>query len=181
MSESRHLFLTGFRGTGKSTVGVVLAERLGRPLIDLDQLIEERAGLSIREIFQQGGEPLFRDLESASLEEAVAGPASVISLGGGAILRESNRQRLAQSGVCFWLDADPETIFGRLSGDASTAERRPALTNLGELEEIRELLQRRRPLYEAAANYRIETAGKETQEVSEQILACWLANGGGAA
>lgn len=152
-----------------------MAERLGRPVIDLDQLIETRAGMSIREIFEQGGEALFRDLESERLREAVAGPASVISLGGGAILRESNRDLLAQSGVCFWLDADAETIFGRLSGDASTAQRRPALTNLGELEEIRELLLRRRPLYEVAANHRIETAGQEPREVSEQILARWLA------
>ncbi len=139
-------------------------------------MIEDRAGKSIREIFEQGGETLFRELESESLREVVARPASVISLGGGAILREANRDRLAQAGVCFWLDADAETIFGRLRGDASTAERRPALTNLGELEEIRELLRRRRPLYESVADYRIETDGKEAQEVSDQILARWLAS-----
>ena len=104
----------------------------------------------------------------------------MIALGGGAILREANRDLLAQSGVCFWLDADAETLYGRLRNDDTTTERRPALTGLGELEEIRELLQRRRPLYENAANHRIETAGKTSQEVADEIFAIWAANEGDA-
>ena len=175
MHPSKHLFLTGFRGTGKSTVGRLLALRLGMPALDLDELIEQRADQSIREIFEQGGESLFRELESQALDEVVQRPPTVIALGGGAILREGNRQLLRGRGICFWLDADPETILGRLQRDETTADRRPALTHLPELEEIRQLLEQRRPLYQAAADHRVETAGREAEQIAEQILELWWA------
>ena len=176
MSSSRHLFLTGYRGTGKSTVAVILGRKLGRPVIDLDHVIEQRAEKSIRDIFRIGGEPMFRDLETEALSEAVGRQSSVISLGGGAILRATNRELLRRSGTCFWLDADAETIVARLQGDATTADRRPALTNLGELEEIRQLLQQRRPLYQAAADHKIETSGREASEVADEIVDLWPAS-----
>ncbi len=175
MSGSRHLFLTGFRGTGKSTVGSILSQRLGRPMVDLDDFIEQRAGKTIREIFEDGGEPLFRTIESEVLGEVIEHPESVISLGGGAILRAENRALLRRSGTCFWLNADAETIVNRLQADDSTAERRPALTNLQQREEVGHLLEQRAPLYEMSADYRIDTTDKEPETVAEEILALWSA------
>lgn len=182
MNEPKHLFLTGFRGTGKSTVGRLLAQRLELPIVDLDDVIEQRAGKSIRAIFEQGGERLFRELESEALAEVVQGPPTVIALGGGAILRDANRELVRERGICFWLDADPETILGRLQQDETTAERRPALTHLPELEEIRQLLAQRRPLYQQAAHHRLESAGRDSEQIAEQILLFWqAATGSGSA
>lgn len=175
MSGSQHLFLTGFRGTGKSTVGFILSQRLARPLVDLDDFIERRAGKTIRQIFDDGGEPLFRAIESEVLGEVIEHPASVISLGGGAILREENRAMVRRSGTCFWLDADAETIVNRLRADDSSAQRRPALTNLKQREEVGHLLEQRASLYEMASDYRIETIGKEPGTVAEEILVLWSA------
>jgi shikimate kinase len=169
MQRSRHLYLTGYRGTGKTSVGLMLAKTLDCQVIDLDQCIEERAGKSIREIFDQGGESMFRQLETEALSEVAAQPQSVVSLGGGAILSAANRQMIRRGGVCFWLDADAETIFSRIQGDESTAQRRPALTSLEELDEIRQLLSQRRELYAEAADHRIETAGKPIQQVVREI------------
>lgn len=167
----QHLYLTGFRGTGKTSVGGMLAKSLGRIVIDLDQMIEANAGKSIREIFDMGGESLFRRLETEALTTAAEAPDSVVSLGGGAILSEENRDIIRQSGICFWLDADAETIADRIRQDQTTADRRPPLTSLGELEEIRQLLTERRNLYEAAADHRIETTGKSMDVVASEILA----------
>jgi shikimate kinase len=168
--------LTGFRGTGKSAVGLMLGKLLDRPNIDLDQVIEASAGVSIRRIFQQGGESRFRDLESEALDRVIDQDPAVISLGGGAILRESNRRRIKSSGICFWLDADAQTIAGRLLQDPSTAQRRPPLTELSELEEIKQLLEKRYPLYQAAADHRIDTVGREVSEVAASILELWNAS-----
>ena len=169
MQSPRHLYLTGYRGTGKSSVGALLAQRLGRPLIDLDQRIELAAGKSIREIFQEGGETAFRDLEAESLRAAAAESAAVISLGGGAILRDENRQIIRSTGLCVWLDADAETIARRIAEDTSTVTKRPALTPLGQLEEIRHLLRRRREFYRQAADYRVDTPGKSIPQVAEEV------------
>ncbi|MDB4676819.1 shikimate kinase [bacterium] len=170
MSKRQHLYLTGYRGTGKSTIAGRLGQQLQLPWTDLDDLIEANAGKSIREIFSDGGEIAFRDLESIALKEVASGPRSVIALGGGAILREGNRQEVARSGVCFWLDADAETLLVRLRGDASTAQRRPSLTDLSELDEIRELLEVRRPLYQQASDYRIDVSNLLPQQVVQQVL-----------
>lgn len=166
----QHLYLTGYRGTGKTSVGVTLAKSLGRLVIDLDQVIEANAGKSIREVFDQGGEPLFRQLETEALTIVADAPRAVVSLGGGAILSEENRGIIRRSGLCFWLDADAETIAERIHRDQTTPDRRPPLTSLGELEEIRQLLSERRNLYDAAANHRIETTEKSVDEVASEIL-----------
>jgi shikimate kinase len=144
-------------------------------MVDLDDFIEQRAGKTIRRIFDDGGEPLFRTIESEALGEVIEHPQSVISLGGGAILRAENRALIRRSGTCFWLNADAETIVNRLRADDSTAERRPALTNLQQREEVRHLLEERSSLYEMSADYRIETSGKEPETVAEEILALWSA------
>ena len=170
LRHSASIYLTGYRGTGKTSVGAVLAERLALPLIDLDEAIERAAGRTIRQIFATGGEEAFREAEAACLAEVACGPRAVVALGGGAILRPANRQRIRSSGLCVWLDADAETLARRLVADATTAERRPALTQLGQRDEIERLLEVRRPLYREAAEHRVETAGKTIEQVAEDIL-----------
>lgn len=171
MTTSSLLYLTGYRGTGKTSVGAVLARRLDRPMIDLDHTVEQAAGRTIREIFAAGGEEAFRDAESECLEEVAHGPSAVVALGGGAILRPANRQLIRGSGRCIWLDADVDTLAERIAADTTTAERRPALTDRGQREEIRQLLETRRPLYRDVSDHRIDTAGKTVQEIAEEILA----------
>lgn len=171
MVSTGHLFLTGYRGTGKSSVAARLAGQLQRPLIDLDQVIESSAGKSIREIFATGGEPLFRKLESESLLRVTLTAPAVIALGGGAVLSEHNRELIAGSGICVLLTADAETIAARIAGDAATAESRPPLTSLDSQAEIRQLLKLRAKAYAAAADYTIATEDLSIDQVADAVLA----------
>lgn len=173
MATTKHIYLTGFRGTGKTSVGSLLAKSLRRTVIDLDGVVTANAGKAISEIFQDGGEVAFRDLESSALESVSQTENAVISLGGGAILRAGNRAVIRSTGVCVWLDCDADTIARRLQQDVVSVEQRPALTTLDELQEIRELLQARHPLYQEAADHRLDTAGKTIEQVADEIME-WL-------
>ncbi|MGB7344391.1 MAG: shikimate kinase [Pirellulaceae bacterium] len=165
----QHIYLTGYRGTGKTSVGKILAHRLDRQLVDLDDRVEAAAGKTIREIFDEGGEKSFRDWESKCLKLVTSETNGVIALGGGAILRESNRDLIASSGICFWLDADAATLAERIFGDQSTHSRRPALSDLDPADEIRHLLAQREPLYRAVSKHRIETTGKTIDAIAAEI------------
>jgi shikimate kinase len=162
------VLLIGYRGTGKSTVARLLAQRLGWDWLDADAVLEERAGRSIRDLFAAEGEAGFRAREAALLEELCRCQRHVIATGGGVILREENRRRLRAAGPVVWLVADPETIWQRLQADAATAQRRPPLT-VGGLAEVRELLQVREPLYRECACCSVETAGRSPAEVAAVI------------
>jgi shikimate kinase len=166
----KHLYLTGYRGSGKSSVGRLLARQLGRRWIDSDDLIESQAGTSIRELFAASGETAFRDLEEAAIADIADRPPAVVSLGGGAILRQANRRRIAESGVCIWLCVDAPTVMRRLAHDQTTTARRPALTDLPQRQEIEKLLADRRPLYEQVAQYRVETSGQRLEQIVRRIV-----------
>jgi shikimate kinase len=167
----RHLYLAGYRGSGKSTVGRVIAEKVGRPWIDLDDEIETTQGRSIRDIFADGGEAIFRDLEEAALASVASRSPAVISLGGGAVLRDSNRRQIADSGVCVWLQIDAQTALNRLTADLTTAERRPALTTLPPRQEVESLLAMREPLYRQVADVRVDTVGRTLDDIVIDIFA----------
>ncbi|QEG00666.1 Shikimate kinase 2 [Stieleria maiorica] len=169
------IYLTGYRGTGKTTVGKLISAQLATECVDLDDVIEQAAGKSIREIFAEGGEELFRNWESRCLGQVAADQARgrVISLGGGAILRDQNRQVIRQTGVCIWLTAGADVIADRLSTDQTTGQRRPALTDLSAVEEIRELLARREPLYRQSADFVLETDQKSPEQLAAEVVA-WL-------
>lgn len=171
MALSSHLYLTGYRGTGKTSVARLLADRLEVSAIDLDAMVEQTAGITIHEIFEQSGESGFRDLESSSLVTVSQMPPAVVSLGGGAVLRRENRERIAATGTCVWLDAEVETIAQRLGTDETTPLRRPALTSMDALEEIRHLLDERRPVYEEASQHRIDTTHRTVDQVADDVLA----------
>lgn len=177
-TRPNHLYLTGYRGCGKSTIAKELAARLNFPLIDLDELIELEAGMTIAKIFEAESEAGFRDRESVSLQQVAAGTRSVISLGGGAILRPNNREIIAQSGWCVWLDASPETIADRLSTDATTGQRRPSLTGLPVVEEIETVMRTREPLYRDSSHLRIDTTDRSIVQIASEIIDVWCATQG---
>jgi len=165
-----NILLIGYRGTGKTTVAKCLARRLGWDWIDADVEIERRAGKSIAEIFAQQGEEAFRDLETEVVADLTAGDSQILALGGGAILREENRRRIASAGTVVWLKASAETIHARITADATTAGRRPNLTASGGMAEIRELLDFRTPIYRQCADLQIDTDERTPDEIAEEII-----------
>jgi shikimate kinase len=171
----RGLVLIGYRGTGKSTVGRIVAERSGRRFVDADREIEARTGRSIRSIFAEGGEPAFRESEERTLAELVVeAPGAVLATGGGAVLREANRRRLREFGFIAWLSADPTELARRLGADTSGLAERPALTAAGTLEEIARVLADRTPLYQGLADAVVPTDGRDPRDVAEAVLGCWI-------
>jgi shikimate kinase len=165
-----NLVLIGLRGTGKTSVAAVLAERLGWPWFDADALIEARAGKSIKQIFAEDGEPAFRDLEAQVVAELAAAEQTVLALGGGAVVREQNRAALAGRGKVAWLMASPETLWRRIEADSLTASRRPNLSAMGGINEIIATLDARRDLYRACADLEVDTEGKTPAQVADAIL-----------
>lgn len=168
------LFLIGSRGTGKSTVGRVLAQRLGWQFLDADEQLEAVAGRTIAAIFSEEGEAGFRDRETAVLAELCGLERHVVATGGGVVLRPANRKRLRRSGFVAWLRASPEVAFGRLQDDPTTASRRPNLTAAGGLEEMRALVASREPLYRECAEFAIDAGALSPEAAANAILtACY--------
>jgi shikimate kinase len=167
----RGLVLVGYRGTGKSTVGRLLAGTMGRKFIDVDLEIEARSGRSIGAIFAQWGEPVFRDWEERTMAELLEQyPLAVVAPGGGSVMREVNRSRIRAFGHIVWLTADADELARRLAGDERGQESRPALTSRGMIEEIAHVLRERKPIYEGLADLVVETGGKNPEEVAGAIL-----------
>lgn len=169
------IFLIGYRATGKTTVGPLVANRLGWTFVDADVLLEERAGKSIARIFADEGEPAFRDLEARHLAELSENPKQVLSTGGGVILRPSNRELLRNRGFVAWLDAPAELIWERMQLDPTTLARRPNLTAAGGLQEVKDLLAVREPLYRATAHASFP-ADRSPEWLADAIVQVW--NGG---
>lgn len=165
-----NLALIGYRGTGKSHVARLLAEQLNWPMVDADIYVEQQAGKTIAEIFSENGESGFRDLESRALEELTHDSRQILSLGGGVVLREDNRKRIADHCFTVWLTASPSEIVRRLSRDASTEARRPSLTGKSTCDEVEEVLTARLPLYQQCADITIDTAGLTPDQVTQSVL-----------
>ncbi len=161
--------LIGYRGTGKTTVAKRLADQLGWVVVDTDELIELRAGKSIKQIFDKDGELRFRDLEADVIREAVKIPRQVLALGGGAVLREETRQVLTACNV-VWLQADAQTLAARISDDPVSRSRRPNLTAAGGIAEIQQLLAQRQSVYEETADYSVDTTAKSPEQVADEIV-----------
>lgn len=164
------VILIGLRGSGKSTVGRLIAGRMLRPFLDTDEIITRSAGMNIKQIFDRGGEPLFRSLEADAVKQAAAVPGAVISTGGGVVLSEDNVRILRACGPVIWLDAPAQVLWNRISTDTATGASRPNLTAFGGLREVEELLERRRGLYMRAAHL-VVAADDAPEKIADRILA----------
>ena len=161
--------LTGFMGSGKTTVGKVLADFLGCPFSDLDDLIEKKAGKSIPEIFAQDGEVAFRQLEAKLLRQTVekyGENTAILSLGGGAVTTPASVTLLHEKTVCIYLRATLETLLQRLEGQTAG---RPLADDA-----LAERLTERAPLYEKTAHVIVDTDGLSPEEVADEIIICAL-------
>ncbi len=165
-----NIVLIGYRGAGKSQVGALLARRLGMAYIGMDAAIVIRAGMTIPEIVAVSGWPHFRDLESAEARELAGRDNLVIDTGGGVIERPENIEVLQKNALIVWLKASVATIVARIEGGTE----RPALT-AGKTftEEVAEVLERRTPLYQSAANVEIDTDPLTPEQVAERIVEIW--------
>jgi shikimate kinase len=170
ITVSMVLTLIGYRATGKTTLAKRLAQRLGHDWIDADVEIERRAGKSIARIFADDGEPAFRELEAQVIAELCQRPRLVLAAGGGSPLRPESRQAMRRGGHVVWLTAQPETILARMTADATTAGRRPNLTEKSPLDEIVELLALREPIYRESAHLVVDTENKRPGQLVDEIL-----------
>jgi shikimate kinase len=159
------IVLIGFMGAGKTTVGTLLAARLGLPFTDSDQVIEQRAGRSVRQIFAEDGEPAFRALEHQVIAELLDGPPIVLALGGGAAEHPQTQNKLANAKVVY-LHVSYEQALRRVGGDRDP-ESRPLLAR----PDLAGLYERRLGVYAGVATMTVPTDGRDPLAIAEDILA----------
>ena len=165
-----NIVLIGYRGSGKTTVGRRLADRLKMRFVDTDDLIEERQGNPVSDIVKSHGWGHFRKLEKNTIEEISKEDHLIIAPGGGAVLDTDNVKALRENGFIIWLKAEPEVLFKRIEGDPQTTPQRPPLTEKGSLEEIKEVLAYRNPFYEWASGAQLDTSAIDVETAGEKIL-----------
>lgn len=162
--------LTGFMGSGKSSVGRIVADTLGCPFMDLDEIIEKSEGRGIPEIFSADGEEGFRRLEAKCLRSTISkysASTAVLALGGGTVTIPGATSLLQEKTLCIYLKAAPETLASRLEGNTSS---RPLLQEGKLIENIRERLSGREKLYREAAHIVLETDGLSPEEIADEII-----------
>lgn len=154
-------------GSGKTTIGKLLATKLNMDFVDLDDWIEKEAKMTINEIFAKLGEPHFREVETKIVKKARNEVNnSVISTGGGVILKEENVENLHQAGVLIWLKVSPEKVYERIKNTFH----RPLLNCLDPVEKIKKLLSFRTPYYTKAADYIVDTSNLTVEEIVSKIV-----------
>ena len=172
-----NLVLIGYRCTGKTAIGRILAAQLGWPLADTDTLVQERAGRSIQAIVTEGGWADFRRREREVIADVASRDRQVVSAGGGAVLDEANRRTLRAGGKVVLLTSSAETIWERMKADPKTLSERPNLTEEGGLAEVRRVLAERLLTYRAAADYTVPTDRFPPEETAGRVLAYLKATG----
>ena len=172
--KPNNIVLVGFMGTGKTSVGRRLASQLRMRYVDTDDIIERDSGRRIAHIFEEDGEPAFRDLESEAVLKASQLYNHVISTGGGVVLRASNMEALKQNGIIFCLTATPEEIYRRVRHQTH----RPLLQTPDALAKIRSMLEERHPYY-AEADYKVRTTGRSFREITGYIRQVYAKNSRG--
>lgn len=161
----RCIVLVGLMGVGKSSVGRRLARRLGLPFVDSDEAIEEAAGRKVAEIFESYGEPAFRDVERRVIQRLIGGEPKVIATGGGAFVDPETRALVLERCIAIWLDADVETLAGRVA----RRNHRPLLRDRDPAEVLAELAELRNPIY-AEAHLRVESRTAPHERTVELVL-----------
>jgi len=169
--------LIGYRGSGKSSVARLLATALKLSWIDSDDVIEERSGRTIREIFAEDGEDEFRRIEQSVIHELTSQESLLIAAGGGAILAEENRRCMKAAGPVVWLQASVANLAERIQQDETTGDRRPSLTGQSVAEEVETVLTSRLNQYQDAATITVNTDGLSLQQVADEIHRQLLATG----
>jgi len=165
------IVLIGYRCTGKTTAGKRIAERLGLPFYDTDELIQGQSGKSVRGIVEEEGWAAFRAVEKKIVKQLPTLGDGVIAAGGGAIMDAENREVLHDTGFCVWLTADERTVVERMQNDQVSAAQRPPLSDDGLERETAAILEVRRPIYQEVADCIIDTAGKGIDAVADEVCA----------
>ncbi len=163
-----NLWLIGMMGSGKSTVGRLLAAEMNRPFIDLDAVIEGAAGKAVADIFASEGEAAFRERE----EEAVASTAgadAIVACGGGVVLREGNVRLMRESGIVVWLDAPAGELARRVGNGAG----RPLLDDADVVATLGRIAAEREAAYSSACHHRVDTCGTAPERVAEEVRRLW--------
>jgi shikimate kinase len=168
-STIRRIALIGYRGTGKSTVGDLLAARLGWDFVDMDRVLTQRFGTSIAHFVAQNGWEAFREAESALLGQISREEGLVVATGGGIVEKERNGKILRDCFHVVWLDCDLPVILQRLALDPKTATQRPSLTGRHVQDETSQILERRRPLYRLVAHVAVDSGSLSAEEIAEVI------------
>ena len=164
--KNNNIFLIGFMGAGKSTIARTLQAQYDMKLVEMDEQIESEEGMKISEIFAQKGEVYFRSLETQLLESLQNQENTVVSCGGGVPMRECNVEAMRKSGKIVYLSANPETIYERVRHFHT----RPLLEGNMNVDYITQLMDARMPKYLSAADFIVETDGKQAEEISEEIV-----------
>ena len=166
-----NIFLIGFMGAGKSTIAGELKDKLEMDRVEMDQMIVEKQGMSISEIFDEYGEAYFRNLESNTLIEMQKRKQTIVSCGGGVVMREENTDHMKKNGRVVLLTAKPETIYERVKD----SDERPILNNNMNVEFISSLMDKRKDRYEAVADITVATDGKNVTQICEEIISKLIA------
>ncbi|MDR4508004.1 MAG: shikimate kinase [Candidatus Brocadiaceae bacterium] len=164
-----NIILVGFRGTGKTTIGKILAQRLHKKFVDSDERIERESGKTIKDIFAENGEKYFRKVETQIIKELSLLDDVIISTGGGVILKEENVKLLKKNGIIIFLHADADILYKRIRNDSETQQNRPKLTEHGEFEEISYLIAYRWQFYDRAADFILETTHISANQAADKI------------
>ncbi len=164
--QNSNLILIGFMGTGKSTIALQLSQKLSLPFFEMDQLIVEKEGKEIPKIFEESGESYFRDLETSLLKKILSKNGSIISCGGGIVLRNENIHEMKNHGTVILLTATPETILQRVQHNNS----RPVLNGKKNIHDISKLMEERQDKYMQAADIIISTDSKNLSQICHEIL-----------
>ncbi len=165
-----NIVLVGYRGTGKSAVGAIVAERLEMQCIAMDEKIVEKVGMSIPEFVEKHDWPAFRNVESEVARELSGVDNIVVDSGGGVIERPENIDLLRTNGIIIWLKASVDAIVSRIEGGTE----RPSLTGVKSFtDEVEEILDRRIPKYAAAAQYEVDTDDLTPEQVADRVVGFW--------
>lgn len=165
----RPVFLIGYRCTGKTITGKILADLLDCDFVDTDQLLESRFNISIAQMVKERGWDYFRERETGILTGLDLEKSPVVATGGGIVLAKENREFIRQNGTCVWLFADAKVLTQRICTDVKTDTQRPDLTDDSLEQETIDMLKLRTPLYEELAQITINTAEHSAKEAAQLI------------
>lgn len=178
LAPGRNLVLVGLMGAGKSTVGRILAERLGRPFADTDALVAERLGMALADAIRASGERSFRRTEAEAVREVAAIRGQVVAVGGGAVVDPANVTHLRATGDVVWLEASAWELADRLAGDGGARPLLDGATGTALAGRLEELADQREDAYRAAATHRVATDGLSAEQVADSVLDWALAQPG---